>query len=42
MKDLGPIKKILGIIIERNIALKKLFLSQEQYIENVLEIFNMK
>ena len=36
MKDLGPTKKILGIIIGQDRALKKLYLSQEQYIEKVL------
>ena len=41
MKDLGPTQKILGIRIERDRALKKLYLSHEQYIEKVLERFNM-
>ena len=41
MKDLGTTKKILAIRIKRNRALKKLYLSHEQYIENVLKIFNM-
>ena len=38
MKDLGPVKKILGIRIERDRASKKLYMSHEQYIEKVLEI----
>ena len=41
MKDLGSTKKILGIRIERDRASKKLYMSQEQYIENVFERFNM-
>ena len=41
VKDLGPTKKILGIRIERDRTLKKLYLSQEQYIEKLLERFNM-
>ena len=41
MKDLGPAKKILGIRIERDRELMKMYLSQEQYIEKVLERFNM-
>ncbi|KAL4016323.1 hypothetical protein IC575_023971 [Cucumis melo] len=41
MKDLGPAKKVLGIRIVRDRASKKLYMSQEQYIEKVLERFNM-
>jgi hypothetical protein len=41
MKDLGPAKQILGIRIHRSREDKKLFISQEQYIEKVLERFNM-
>ena len=41
MKDLGPVKKIFGIRIERDKTSKKLYMSQEQYIEKVLERFNM-
>ena len=41
MKDLGPTKKILDIRIERDRASKKLYMSQKQYIEKVLERFNM-
>ncbi|TYK14965.1 retrovirus-related Pol polyprotein from transposon TNT 1-94 [Cucumis melo var. makuwa] len=33
MKDLGPAKKVLGIQIVRDKASKKLYMSQEQYIE---------
>ena len=41
MKDLGPTKQILGIRIFRDRKEKKLYMSQEQYIEKVLERFNM-
>ena len=41
MKDLGLVKRILGIRIERDRASKKLYMSQEQYIEKVLARFNM-
>ena len=42
MKDLGPARQILGTQILRNRKAKKLWLSQEKYIEQVLERFNMK
>ena len=41
MKDLGPAKQILGMKITRDRASKRLWLSQEKYIEKVLERFNM-
>jgi hypothetical protein len=41
MKDLGPGKQILGVRIHRSRKDKKLFISQEQYIEKVLKRFNM-
>ena len=41
MKDLGLVKRIIGIRIERDRASKKLYMSQEQYIEKVLARFNM-
>ncbi|WKA06698.1 hypothetical protein VitviT2T_024587 [Vitis vinifera] len=41
MKDLGPVKRILGIRIERDRASKKLCMLQEQYIERMLVRFNM-
>ena len=41
MKDLGPAKKILGMKIIRDRKKKELWLSQERYIEKVLEIFIM-
>ncbi|XP_022151008.1 uncharacterized protein LOC111019029 [Momordica charantia] len=41
MKDLGQTKKILGICIARDRASKKLHMSQEHYIEKLLERFNM-
>ena len=42
MKDLGPIQQILGMKIMRDRKNKKLWLSQEKYIEKVLYKFNMK
>ena len=42
MKDLGPARQILGMQILRDKKAKKLWLSQEKYIERVLERFNMK
>ena len=41
MKDLGPAKQILGIRIIRDRKAKKLYLSQEKYIEKILQKFNM-
>jgi hypothetical protein len=41
MKDLGPIKQTLGIRVIRDKKCKKLWLSQEKYIEKVLQRFNM-
>ena len=41
MKDLGPAKQILGMKIVRDRGIKKLWLSQEKYIEKVLQRFNM-
>uniref|UniRef100_A0A3Q7HLK4 Reverse transcriptase Ty1/copia-type domain-containing protein n=1 Tax=Solanum lycopersicum TaxID=4081 RepID=A0A3Q7HLK4_SOLLC len=42
MKDLGPAQQILGMKIVRERTKRKLWLSQEKYIERVLERFNMK
>lgn len=42
MKDLGPAKKILGIEISRDRANGKLWLSQEGYMEKVLETYKME
>ena len=42
MKDLGPARKILGMQILRDRKAKKLWLSQEKYIEWSFERFNMK
>jgi len=42
MKDLGPAKQILGMRIMRDREAKKLWLSQEKYIEKVLQRFNME
>ena len=41
MKDLGSAKQILGMKISRDRKHRKLWLSQESYIEKVLERFNM-
>ena len=41
MKDLGAAKQILGMTICRNRKERKLWLSQEKYIEKVLDRFNM-
>ena len=42
MKDLGSTKRILGMEILRDRKTGKLWLSQERYIERMLERFNMK
>ena len=42
MKDLGSAKRILGMEILRDRKAGKLWLSQERYIERMLERFNMK
>ena len=42
MKDLGPAKQILGMKIVRDRKSKKVWLSQEKYVERVLEKFNMR
>uniref|UniRef100_A0A2N9FFW3 Integrase catalytic domain-containing protein n=1 Tax=Fagus sylvatica TaxID=28930 RepID=A0A2N9FFW3_FAGSY len=42
MKDLGPARQIMGMQILRDRKAKKLWLSQEKYVERVLERFNMK
>ena len=41
MQDLGSAKQILGMKISRDRKNRKLWLSQESYIEKVLERFNM-
>ena len=41
MKDLGPVKKILGMKITRDRSRRMLQISQEDYIEKVLERCNM-
>ena len=41
MKDLGPAKHILGMKITRDRKKEKLWLSQERYVQKVLERFNM-
>ncbi len=42
MKDLGVAKQILGMRITRDSKNHKLTLSQSEYIQKVLEIFNMQ
>ena len=42
MKDLGATKQSLGIRITRDRKNHRLILFQSEYIEKVLEIFNMK
>ena len=41
MKDLDSAKRILGIEMQRDRKVDKLWLSQERYIERMLERFNM-
>jgi len=41
MKDLGEAKFVLGIEIERDRDRRKIHLNQQQYIENVLQRYNM-
>ena len=41
MKDLGPARQILGMQIVRDRKSKKLVLSQEKYIQKVLQRFSM-
>ena len=42
MKDLGPARQILSMKITRDRKAKKLWLSQEKYVEQILERFNKK
>ena len=42
MKDLSPTKKILRMEITRDRKNRKLWQSQERYVERILERFNMK
>ena len=41
MKDLGAVKRILGIEIKQDRKRKLLYLSQELYLRKVLESFGM-
>ncbi|WVZ01025.1 hypothetical protein V8G54_027094 [Vigna mungo] len=41
MKDLGAMKKILGMKISRDCSRRMLWVSQEDYIEKILKRFNM-
>ena len=41
MKDLGEAKYVLGIEIQRDRSKREIYLSQQKYIENVLEDFIM-
>nr|XP_010908833.1 uncharacterized protein LOC105035111 [Elaeis guineensis] len=42
MKDLGAVRKILGMEIQRDWKAELLHLTQKKYIEKILERFNMK
>ena len=42
MKDIGPAKQILRMENTRDKESRRLWLSQERYVERILEIFNMK
>ena len=42
MKDLGPTRQILGMQICHDRNAKKMWLSQEKYVERVLARFNIK
>ena len=42
MKDLGPVQQILGMRISRDRNTKKLWLSQQSYVEKLLKKFNME
>ena len=42
MKDFGPAQQILGMKIVRDRKAKKLWLSQERYVEQVIKRFNME
>ena len=42
MKNLGPAQQILGMKIVRDRKAKKIWLSQEKYVERVIERFNMR
>ena len=42
MKDLGPAKQILGMSIRRDWQARRLWGSQEKYIEKVLQRFDRK
>lgn len=42
MKDLGPANKILGMQIHRDRKYRKIWLSQRNYLRNVLRHFNMQ
>ena len=42
MKDLGVRNQILGMKIQRNKTFRKISLSQNTYIENIFQCFNMQ
>ena len=42
MKDLGEANKILSIEIHRDRSSRRLLLSQQEYVEKVLERFDMR
>ena len=42
MTDLGSIQRFLGIQIERNRAKREIFIHQQKYIEDFLQLFNLQ
>ena len=42
MKDLGEVKKVLGMEIERDQKSGKVSLTQKEYLKKVLQKFNIK
>ena len=42
MRYIGPTHFILGMEIKRDRSNKKLWLSQQKYIEGIMKIFNMQ
>ena len=42
MKDLGPVTKLLGIDITRNLEERTISLSQQEYVERILKEFGME
>lgn len=42
IRDLGPVKKILGINVKRDCQHGEITIDQQKYIESLLDRFNMK